>query len=91
MSKRKMGRSGAMASRSAADSTPPVGFWGDEDGARYREAYFEHYPGAWRHGDWIKFNERGGCVIYGRSDSTINRQGVRMMARIRESDAVAGF
>lgn len=56
----------------------PLFFWGDEDEARYRESYFETFPGVWRHGDWIKINERGGCVIYGRSDSTINRQGVRM-------------
>jgi acetoacetyl-CoA synthetase len=45
---------------------------------RYKESYFELFPGVWRHGDWIRFNERGGCVISGRSDSTINRQGVRM-------------
>jgi acetoacetyl-CoA synthetase len=56
----------------------PVGFWNDPDGRKYHAAYFETYPGVWRHGDWIKFNERGGCVIYGRSDSTINRQGIRM-------------
>jgi acetoacetyl-CoA synthetase len=56
----------------------PVFFWGDEDGSRYREAYFEHYPGVWRHGDWIEITSRGTAVIYGRSDSTINRAGVRM-------------
>ena len=56
----------------------PLFFWGDEDGSRYREAYFEHYPGVWRHGDWIEITPRGTAVIYGRSDSTINRQGVRM-------------
>ena len=56
----------------------PLYFWNDPDGERYRESYFETYPGVWRHGDWIKINERGGAVIYGRSDSTINRQGVRM-------------
>jgi acetoacetyl-CoA synthetase len=56
----------------------PVGFWGDEDGSRYREAYFEHYPGVWRHGDWIEITSRGTAVIYGRSDSTINRGGIRM-------------
>jgi acetoacetyl-CoA synthetase len=56
----------------------PLYFWNDPRGERYRASYFEMYPGVWRHGDWIKFNERGGCVIYGRSDSTINRQGVRM-------------
>ena len=56
----------------------PVFFWGDEDGSRYRSSYFEHYPGVWRHGDWIEITSRGTAVIYGRSDSTINRQGVRM-------------
>jgi len=56
----------------------PIFFWGDEDGSRYREAYFEMYPGVWRHGDWIELTERGGAVIYGRSDSTINRGGVRI-------------
>ncbi len=56
----------------------PIFFWGDEDGSRYRESYFDHYPGVWRHGDWIEITERGTAVIYGRSDSTINRQGVRM-------------
>jgi acetoacetyl-CoA synthetase len=56
----------------------PLRFWGDEDGARLREAYFDHYPGVWRHGDWIRITERGTAVIYGRSDSTINRGGVRM-------------
>jgi acetoacetyl-CoA synthetase len=56
----------------------PLYFWGDDDGSRYREAYFEMYPGIWRHGDWIRITERGTAVIYGRSDSTINRGGVRM-------------
>ncbi len=56
----------------------PIRFWGDEDGSRYREAYFEMYPGVWRHGDWIELTEHGGAVIYGRSDSTINRGGIRM-------------
>ncbi len=56
----------------------PVAFWDDEDGTRLREAYFEHYPGVWRHGDWIRITPRGTAVIYGRSDSTINRGGVRM-------------
>ena len=56
----------------------PVFFWGDEDGSRYRASYFEHYPGVWRHGDWIEITSRGTAIIYGRSDSTINRQGVRM-------------
>ena len=56
----------------------PVFFWGDEDGSRLREAYFEMYPGTWRHGDWIRITERGSCVIEGRSDATLNRGGVRM-------------
>jgi acetoacetyl-CoA synthetase len=56
----------------------PIFFWNDPDGRRYRESYFELYPGLWRHGDWVLINERGGVVIYGRSDSTINRQGIRM-------------
>ncbi len=55
----------------------PVGFWGDPDGQRYREAYFEAFPGVWRHGDWIRFTTSGGAVIEGRSDSTLNRGGVR--------------
>ncbi|HEY2768043.1 MAG TPA: acetoacetate--CoA ligase [Solirubrobacteraceae bacterium] len=61
----------------------PLFLWGDRDGPggvgeRYRESYFSTYPGVWRHGDWIKITPRGGAVIYGRSDATINRQGVRM-------------
>jgi acetoacetyl-CoA synthetase len=56
----------------------PVGFWNDPDGVRLREAYFEVYPGLWRHGDWIRITPRGSCVIYGRSDATLNRGGVRM-------------
>ncbi len=55
----------------------PVAFWNDPDGARYRESYFEMYPGVWRHGDWIRITERGSAVIEGRSDSTLNRQGIR--------------
>jgi acetoacetyl-CoA synthetase len=56
----------------------PLYFWGDEDGSRLRGSYFDMYPGVWRHGDWILLTERGTAVIYGRSDSTINRGGVRM-------------
>jgi acetoacetyl-CoA synthetase len=56
----------------------PLYLWGDAQGERYRESYFDMYPGIWRHGDWIRITSRGGAVIYGRSDSTINRQGVRM-------------
>jgi acetoacetyl-CoA synthetase len=56
----------------------PLFLWGDANGERLRESYFAMYPGIWRHGDWIRITPRGGAVIYGRSDSTINRQGVRM-------------
>jgi acetoacetyl-CoA synthetase len=56
----------------------PIYFWGDADGRRYRESYFEMFPGVWRHGDWIEITERGTAIIYGRSDSTINRGGIRM-------------
>jgi acetoacetyl-CoA synthetase len=56
----------------------PVGFWNDPGGVRYRESYFDMYPGVWRHGDWIELLPDGGCVIYGRSDATLNRGGVRM-------------
>jgi acetoacetyl-CoA synthetase len=56
----------------------PVFFWGDSDGSRYRESYFEMFPGIWRHGDWIEITPRDTAIIYGRSDSTINRGGVRM-------------
>ncbi|MHB8243346.1 MAG: acetoacetate--CoA ligase, partial [Solirubrobacteraceae bacterium] len=56
----------------------PIYFWDDPDGERLRESYFAMFPGVWRHGDWIRITPRGGAVIYGRSDSTINRQGVRM-------------
>jgi acetoacetyl-CoA synthetase len=56
----------------------PIGFWNDPDGARYRAAYFDAFPGVWRHGDWITITERGSCVISGRSDATLNRGGVRV-------------
>ncbi len=56
----------------------PVSFWGDRDGSRYREAYFSVYPGVWRHGDWLEITPRGGGILYGRSDATINRGGVRI-------------
>ena len=56
----------------------PVGFWNDPDGNRYRASYFAPYPGVWRHGDWITMLPDGGCVIFGRSDATLNRGGVRM-------------
>ena len=56
----------------------PVSFWGDDDGSRYRSSYFDRFPGVWCHGDWVKMTADGGCVIYGRSDSTLNRGGVRI-------------
>lgn len=56
----------------------PVGFWKDADGRRYHDAYFDTYPGVWRHGDWITITERGTIVMHGRSDSTLNRHGIRM-------------
>jgi len=57
----------------------PIFFWNDPDGSRLRASYFDYFPGIWRHGDWIEINpDDGQCVIYGRSDSTLNRGGVRM-------------
>ncbi len=56
----------------------PLYFWGDEDGSRLHDSYFDTYPGVWRHGDWIEITPEGGSVIYGRSDATINRKGLRL-------------
>ena len=56
----------------------PLYFWNDEGGERYRDSYFDVFPGIWRHGDWIRITPRGGAIIYGRSDTTINRHGIRM-------------
>lgn len=56
----------------------PVRFWNDDGNLRYQDSYFDTFPGIWRHGDWIRITPRGGAVIYGRSDATINRQGIRM-------------
>lgn len=56
----------------------PLYLWGDTDGSRYMESYFSVYPGVWRHGDWIEITKRGTCIIYGRSDATIKRMGVRI-------------
>lgn len=68
----------------------PVAFWGDDDGSRYRETYFDQYPGVLRFGDWIRFTEHGSCVITGRSDATLNRGGVRLgtaeLYRVVEED-----
>jgi acetoacetyl-CoA synthetase len=74
---RVVGELGELVIRSPMPSMP-VGFWNDPGDRRYRAAYFEHYPGVWRHGDWILFTERGSCVITGRSDATLNRGGVRL-------------
>jgi acetoacetyl-CoA synthetase len=59
----------------------PIGFWNDPDGERYRASYFERFPGVWTHGDWVRFTERGSCVVYGRSDATLNRGGIRLGTR----------
>ena len=72
-----VGQLGELVIREPMPSMP-VRFWNDPDGSRYRAAYFDEYPGVWRHGDWILFTERGSCVITGRSDATLNRGGVRM-------------
>ena len=56
----------------------PLYFWNDKAGKRYHDSYFDMYPGVWRHGDWIRITPRGGAIIYGRSDATINRHGIRM-------------
>jgi acetoacetyl-CoA synthetase len=56
----------------------PVAFWNDPDGEKFKAAYFDHYPGTWRHGDWIVFNPNGSCYVAGRSDATLNRGGVRL-------------
>ncbi|MEO9778256.1 MAG: acetoacetate--CoA ligase [Sedimentitalea sp.] len=56
----------------------PMFFWGDDDGARLHDSYYDTYPGVWRHGDWIEITPDGGAIIYGRSDATINRKGQRM-------------
>ena len=56
----------------------PLYFWNDPGGRRYHDSYFDMYPGWWRHGDWLRITPRGGAIIYGRSDTTINRHGIRM-------------
>lgn len=72
-----IGREGELVITAPAPSMP-VGFWGDDDGTRYRDTYFDTYPGVWRHGDWITIGDDGSCVISGRSDATLNRGGVRL-------------
>jgi acetoacetyl-CoA synthetase len=63
---------------SAASPSMPIGFWNDPDGKKYRNAYFELFPGVWSHGDYVEITERGGVIIYGRSDATLNPGGVRI-------------
>tara|TARA_Y100001972_G_scaffold127103_1_gene182894 strand:- start:838 stop:1821 length:984 start_codon:yes stop_codon:yes gene_type:complete len=64
----------------------PVGFWNDPDGKKYQEAYFSHFPGVWRHGDYVLMRPDGSCIVYGRSDATLNPGGVRIgTAEIYES------
>ena len=63
---------------SAPMPSMPLKFWNDPEDRRYRESYFDMYPGIWRHGDWLRITTRGGAIIYGRSDATINRHGIRM-------------
>ena len=63
---------------SAPMPSMPLRFWNDAEDRRYRESYFDMYPGVWRHGDWLRITPRGGAIIYGRSDATINRYGIRM-------------
>ncbi|OGO57953.1 MAG: acetoacetate--CoA ligase [Chloroflexi bacterium RBG_16_72_14] len=72
-----VGRQGELVITAPMPSMP-VGLWGDEDGTRLRAAYFDSWPGVWRHGDWLTITERGSCVITGRSDATLNRGGVRL-------------
>jgi acetoacetyl-CoA synthetase len=71
------GRKGELVCEKPFPSMP-VGFWNDPDGARYRAAYFETYPNIWWHGDFVELTERGGMIIYGRSDATLNPGGVRI-------------
>ncbi len=72
-----IGEQGELVCEKAFPSMP-VKFWGDEDGSRYHSAYFDVYPGVWTHGDFIEITERGGVIIYGRSDATLNPGGVRI-------------
>ena len=74
---RVLGEVGELVVTRAMPSMP-VGFWGDDDGSRLHASYFAEYPGVWRHGDWVKRTERDTFVVYGRSDATLNRGGVRM-------------
>lgn len=71
------GRQGELVCTAPSPSMP-INFWDDADGRKYHKAYFDVYPGVWRHGDYIEINERGGVTIYGRSDATLNPGGVRI-------------
>jgi len=73
----QVGRKGELVCRSPFPSQP-VGFWNDPNGSKYRKAYFDHYPDVWRHGDYIEITPRGGVIVYGRSDATLNPGGVRI-------------
>jgi len=72
-----VGREGELVITAPMPSMP-VSLWGDVDGSRMRAAYFDRYPGVWRHGDWLTITDRGSCVVTGRSDATLNRGGVRL-------------
>ena len=72
-----LGHKGELVCTQAFPSMP-VGFWNDPDGAKYRKAYFERFPGIWTHGDWVELTPRGGIVVYGRSDATLTPGGVRI-------------
>jgi acetoacetyl-CoA synthetase len=86
-----VGRTGELVITEPMPSMP-VFFWDDPGGERYHDSYFSEFPGVWRHGDWLKVTERGTCVVYGRSDATLNRGGVRSGAAdfYRVIDAVDG-
>ncbi len=66
-----IGKKGELVCTAAAPSMP-IRFWNDPDGQKYRSAYFESHPGVWSHGDYIEITERGGVIVYGRSDATLN-------------------
>jgi acetoacetyl-CoA synthetase len=74
---RVVGQPGELVCTRAFPSMP-VAFWNDPDGSKYRGAYFEHFPGVWRHGDWVEETPHGGFIIYGRSDATLNPGGIRI-------------
>jgi acetoacetyl-CoA synthetase len=66
----------------------PIRFWNDPKGERYRASYFERFDGLWTQGDWVRFSERGSCVVFGRSDATLNRGGIRAALRLLRSGRV---